>query len=861
MTRATPPQPAWMASAIAVLRHEWRQFIYSPLTYVFQAAFLVALAAGIFLVADFFATDEASLRLMLTFLPWVALILVPALAMRAWIDEPGDRSLELTLTLPVPVSAVVAGKFLAGFGVLLLTLVFTAPFPLTVAYLGDPDPGVIIAGYMSAAGLLAAFYALSLFAAALLREQVSAFVLGVMVLLVVLLLGWDVTARAGRDTLPAGALETLATLSPKYWMDRMAKGHIEFAAIVYFIAGPVLALTMTAILIRFRRRHTGWLAALGLRAGTIIAFAGCLVIVVMAARAVPAAVDMTAEKEFTLHASVLKIVEQLPDDVTLDLYWSESEPSVPVTIKSYAGRVLDRLKVIASRSQGRITVNLVDPRPDSEQELTALGSGIRRIAMTSGDYFYLGLTATSGGRAGRNVYLDPRRQQLLDYDIALLLSGLGQKKTRKLGILSPLVTPKNLDTGRPGLQVLEELKRSYDVAVIPHFDAALPDGLDVLLVLDATILKKKMLYAIDQLVMGGGGLVVLMDPQLRSNKASNAINPDPSPEINDISDLLQSYGVKYLGKTVVGDAALAASVMDAQQRQSSYPFWLRIPQAQVSAAHPVTADLNELLFAEAGALELTAGSQAIPLVMTTAQSGERQRKGFDALTPAQLASEFKPDKHPRIVAAAVATTLRSAFWAGGEFPILVKHRNASVGTPAIFVVSDIDWIFDSFALQQSGTNGQASLRPLNDNLTLLLNMLEYAGGDPALISIRSRGKLHRPFSHVASLFKTAQSTFRDKETELAGRIAQVEAELVEIPKAAGSTDFASLPDELKAKIAEVQKGLLPLRRELRATRLSMREAVDRLSRRITILNLAAGPVLVLLFAGLAVIQRKRWQRQ
>ncbi|MDH3740671.1 MAG: GldG family protein, partial [Hyphomicrobiales bacterium] len=539
----------------------------------------------------------------------------------------------------------------------------------------------------------------------------------------------------------------------------------------------------------------------------------------------------------------------------------ESEPSVPVAIKSYARRVLDRLKVIASHSNGRISVNVVDPRPDSDQELAALGAGIQRIPMTSGDYFYLGLTASLADRTGQTAYLDRRRQQLLDYDLALLLSNLGRTATRKLGIVSPLVTPKDTEAGRPGLRVLEEFKRAYDVAVIPHFDAALPDGLDVLLVMDATILKKQMLYAIDQFVMEGGGLVVLIDPQLRANKASNAVNPDPSPEINDISDLLLSYGVRYRGGDVVGDAGLAASVMDGQQNQSAYPFWLRVPQDQVAKSHPVTADLNELLFAEAAALELTPGSPAVPLITTTAQSGTRNRKGFDDLTPAQLASEFNIDGQSRIIAATIASPLESAFNNDEMSKQASNHVSASTSTPAVFAVGDIDWIFDPFALQQVDAGGQAALRPLNDNLTFLLNMLEYAGGEPSLIAIRSRGKLHRPFSHVAELFKAAQARFRDKEAELAGRIAQVEAELAKIPKAAGKTGFQALPDELKSKIAEVQSGLLPMRRELRALRLSMRETVDRLTRRLTIANLVAGPVLVLLFAGACAVRRKRWQRR
>ena len=141
-----------LAGTGAVFRHELRLLLYQPLSYLFQLGFLAVLAASVFLIADFYATDEASIRLLLVFLPWVALILVPALAMRAWIEDHSDRSMELILTLPVSVGAVVLGKFLAGYLVLIVTLLFTLPLVATVYYLGEPDSGDLFAGYLAFVG-------------------------------------------------------------------------------------------------------------------------------------------------------------------------------------------------------------------------------------------------------------------------------------------------------------------------------------------------------------------------------------------------------------------------------------------------------------------------------------------------------------------------------------------------------------------------------------------------------------------------------------------------------------------------------------------------------------------------------------
>ena len=102
------PPPA-VPAVHAVLRHELRILLYAPLSYLFLLGFVVALSACIFLIADFYASDEASIQLLLVFLPWVAMILVPALAMGMWTGQAGDRGAELSMTLPIGAETLVLG--------------------------------------------------------------------------------------------------------------------------------------------------------------------------------------------------------------------------------------------------------------------------------------------------------------------------------------------------------------------------------------------------------------------------------------------------------------------------------------------------------------------------------------------------------------------------------------------------------------------------------------------------------------------------------------------------------------------------------------------------------------------------------
>ncbi|MGI9387790.1 MAG: Gldg family protein [Methyloligellaceae bacterium] len=842
-----------LMSLLAIFRHEWRQLTGAAPTYIFQIGFLACLMACIFLVADFYSTDEASIRLMLTFLPWVALIFVPALAMRAWSDEPGGSGMELTQTLPAADWAVIAGKFLAGSAILLITLLFTLPFGLTVAYLGEPDGGVMFAGYLAAALLLMTAYAVGLSSAVLMREPVASYIVGIGVLFALLLLGWDILTRLLDGQVPAPLLTNLASASPKYWFDRIAKGLVEPAAVGYFVALSLFALWAAAFVLEIRRggsREGRWTAAALAKSWALPI---TLFLVTPLLRSLPLALDLTSEREFTLNSGTLRVIDAVPPGTEVTFYWSENETSVPARIKSHAGRVRDHLRTLAVRAGGRLNILTRNPEPDSDTEFEALAAGLRKIPMTSGDSFFLGATFRHGNRTSLIPYFDIRRDRFVEYDIALMLSGLTKTRTSKIGFLSPLLRPRHVTEEREGLSFLSEVKRAYDVSVIPHFSSTLPNDLDVLILIDATILRRELLYEIDQFVMRGGSLIVMMDPKVRFNRPSDAINPEPSNEINDISDILLRYGIRYQGDAVVGDDGSASLVTDSAQRQIRYPYWLRLKKDRLSDAHSVTAELNEVFFGEPGALNIEAAANALPLVVTSSKSGKETRKAFQNANAETLASGFKPDGEERVLAAMLKGPFKSAFNDDSNLAGKAGHTRNSQGTPTLFVFADVDWIFDGFSLQRVPLENDTIVRPLNDNLAFLLNIIEYASGSPDLISIRSRGKLNRPFTYVESLFARAQSDYREQEQALVQKIAATEKMLAEIPGAAGVSRADQLPEPVQSKIRKLRKDLLPFRRKLREIRRRSRQDVVRLGHRLTIINLISGPVLVLIFAGLMTV--------
>jgi ABC-2 type transport system permease protein len=170
-----------MRNVFIIARRELGSYFATPVATVFIVIFLVLQGTLTFNLGNFFDRGQADLNPFFNFLPWVFLLLVPAITMRLWAEERRLGTIELLLTLPITQAEAVIGKFLAAWAFCLIALLLTFPIVLTVRYLGDPDMGVIASGYLGALLVAGAFLSVGSAMSALTRNQVIAFVLGVAV--------------------------------------------------------------------------------------------------------------------------------------------------------------------------------------------------------------------------------------------------------------------------------------------------------------------------------------------------------------------------------------------------------------------------------------------------------------------------------------------------------------------------------------------------------------------------------------------------------------------------------------------------------------------------------------------------------
>lgn len=242
-----------MRGMIAVYRRELAGYFHTPQAYVFLAIFLFAAGAFTFHIGRFFDGGQADLAVFFSFHPWLFLVFLPAVSMRLWSEEIRAGSGELLLTLPIPLWADVAGKFLAAWTVAGTALLLTAPMWLTVNYLGDPDNGAIFAAYLGSALMAGGYIAIGEACSALTANAVIAFVLAVFASFLFTAGGLPIVVETLSGRAPGGLVEAVTGLSVLDRFDSLRRGVIEARDIVYFASLIGLWLGLTGLFVSAKR--------------------------------------------------------------------------------------------------------------------------------------------------------------------------------------------------------------------------------------------------------------------------------------------------------------------------------------------------------------------------------------------------------------------------------------------------------------------------------------------------------------------------------------------------------------------------------------------------------------------------------
>jgi ABC-type uncharacterized transport system involved in gliding motility auxiliary subunit len=429
--------------------------------------------------------------------------------------------------------------------------------------------------------------------------------------------------------------------------------------------------------------------------------------------------------------------------------------------------------------------------------------------------------------------------------------------------------------GQP-FAVMNSLRQFFTLRDVALDAQVIENDIQVMILAHPQGLSEAAQYAVDQFVLRGGKLILLIDPH--SEGQASRPGPGGRPPANTASSLerlTNAWGIEAPSDKVVLDLRGAWRVRaNPQDRVQAvdYVAWFNAQGDSIAQGEVATAQLNQVTFASAGFLRRKDGARVefTPLITSSPRSMEADAtKVRDNPNPTQLLADFRPDGQTRVLAARLRGEVGTAFPDGpppppqgaerpADFP---AHRAKSEGAANIIVIHDADVLEDRFWVRVQDFFGQQVATPFSDNGALIANLVDTMAGGDALISLRSRGESLRPFEVVDDIRRDAEARFRQTERELTQRLEATEKRLRELRQGPQGGDRgqtnAVISAEQRAEIDSAREEILRTRQQLRAVQLDLRRDIEGLETRLRILNIAAVPVLLTILALVMGVLRAR----
>ena len=852
-----------MRNALTVFKREFKSYFDSPVAYVFLTAFLALVGFLTFGVARFYEARQADLTAFFFWHPWVYLLLVPAATMGTWADERRNGTIEQLLTLPLTVWEALTGKFLAAWAFIGIALALTFPVALTAGYLGSPDWGTVVCGYLGSLLLAGAASAIGVFASSLSRSSVVGFVISLVMVFLLLIIGFDpVTGAVAAWGVPMGLVDGLAGCSLLTHFEALRRGVVDLADVGYYLGVIVFFLAAAKTVTDGRRGASK--GAIGLVLVAVIAVAADVVLAKLPLRA-----DLTAERLYTLSEGSRAVLGQLDKDVTLKYFVSSSAAEMPMALKTYATQVENLLEEYDRAAGGALAIEKFDPKPDSDAEEWAQRYGVEPQSVNPfGSPIYIGLVAVCGDKEETLGTLTARTEATLEYDITRLVTRVAWPERPVVGVMTSVegvlakADPRMMQMRRPpqGWAAFGELAKDYDVREVPPTVEEIDPAVKTLVVLHAKNLTDKTLYAIDQFVCRGGKLIACVDPMSLKTLLSqpqNQMMMGGGNEPSTLGKLFEAWGVTFDPKQITCDLAAATKLNNGQGMVNDEPAFLTLGADNMEKSDLLVSRLTQVMFPFAGAFAFDGKDSDLvftPVITTSSEhSAETDAMGMMMGGGSRSA---KPDGKARVVAARLSGTFKTAFPKGPDGTNDVSNAVAS-GKSAVMLFADSDFLADDFCVRLLRTPFGNMAQPMNDNLALFSNVIEQFAGRAELIGVRTRGASNRPFTVVDRLEAEAMAKWQKKEAELQSRLAEAQRRISELQSQKSGSERMLLSREQQQEIVKFRKAQAETRRELKGVRKELTADIDSLGARLKGINIALMPALVVLFGLFRGFLRKR----
>ena len=697
---------------LIVARKELKGYFDNPTAYIVLVVFLLLWEFLFFRNA--FVIGEASLRGLFDLLPWLALLLVPALTMGSIAQEKNEGTLELLLTHPLRDLDILVGKFLATVGFVGLALLAVIPIAISFSLFGSLDWGVVLGQYLAGLLLVAVLASLGIFISSLLANQISVLLVAATTSFFLVIAGFEMVTVS----LPLSVAEVFERLSVLSHFNSMARGVIDLRDVWYLLSATAVFLSLAYL--QLLRRRFGNRKSLFRRyqMGTVL-FVGIVVLTNIVGSRIPGRLDLTQGNLYTLTSETKQVLSDVPDVVNLTLYASDQ---LPAQLQPTLRDVKDTLRDYNTMGGGNVVVSILNPDNDSQVAQEAQSRGIQpvqfnvigqqELQVRSG---YLGVAVSYAG-ATENI---PFIQDTSDLEYRLTSS------IRQLTVTDKKKVMFLIGHGeKPQFSVRafsEELAKQFEVTdlmVEQDEEFVIGDDVDVVIVAGPSQeMEEQTRQELIRFVENGGGLMALVDGM--------AVNPQTgsvTPVQTNINKVLRVFGVTVNQNLVydlrsnevvsLGGGPFGLSV--------AYPFWPRVLAGQDNMA--ITEGLESVVLPWPSSVTVDEEAAAdkgftVSTLLATTQFGG-QKEGVVSVDPTKEVSG--DNLAEQVVAVSV---------------------NGADNSGRLVAVGDSDFVSGQFA------------QDLSENIALALASVSWLAGEESLsgIQLRQQGGRRLMFTNATQV--------------------------------------------------------------------------------------------------------------
>ena len=585
-------------------------------------------------------------------------------------------------------------------------------------------------------------------------------------------------------------------------------------------------------------------------------------------------IDLTTDKLYTVSENTKSIIKNLSEPISIKLFFSNSLSKELSQIRDYEKRVRELLMSYKKISNKNITIEIIDPRPFTDQEDLANVYGIQGLQLNEeGERFYFGAVFSNSVDDTTVIpFFELDREQFLEYDLTKTIYNLANTTKPNIGLISglPLVGRVNNSQGNAQYErpffIYQTLSEFFNVIDLSLEVSEIPQNVDQLLIVHPKNLSDVTLYAIDQFVMTGKGVTIFTDPF--SEFDNNLSKPESEKDFSNsnLSRLFTSWGFDMKPGMVIGDIVNGRKVSlgpSNDQKIVTYVLWLAIQQNLLSNTDIITSNLDYIFLKSAGSIEnLNTNSSLViePLIRTSKESMliERYKMQFRA-DPEQLLKDFESQDKSYIIGARIKGELDSAFTMEDikKIELDTKQHINNIKDANIILFADTDLLSDNTWISEQDLFGRNSITPIADNGRMVVNSIESMSGGRNLIGLRGRGSSNRPFLVIEDLQKKAELSFREKQISLQNELQGTEDKLKEIQSNQLDSSESKTSEQNKA-IEEFQRKILSIRKQLRDVQRQLNADIERLENNIKVLNIWTMPLIVIiLYFFIKVFTEKR----